>query len=71
MASGLTAMEAWAGRWRVQRRTTGWPGFAGTCPSRDPIAADPRDWRTGAGQALMAVVLDALHSTGYAEPIAL
>jgi GNAT superfamily N-acetyltransferase len=55
-------------------------GFAGICPSRDPveaalgeldtIAVDPRDWRTGVDRALMAVALDALRGTGYAEAIA-
>ena len=54
-------------------------GFAGICSSRDPletglgeldtIAVDPRDWRTGAGRALMTVALDALRGAGYAEAI--
>jgi N-acetylglutamate synthase-like GNAT family acetyltransferase len=54
-------------------------GFAGICPSRDPveaglgeldtIAVDPWDWRTGVGRALMAVALDTLRGTGYAEAI--
>jgi N-acetylglutamate synthase-like GNAT family acetyltransferase len=72
----LTSTRA---RWWVAETDHRVAGLAGICPSRDPIAAglgeldtiavDPRDWRTGVGRALMAVVLDALRSTGYAEAI--
>ena len=60
---------------------TGHPvaGFAGICPSRDPveaglgeldtIAVDPRDRRAGAGRAPMAVARDTLRGTGYTEAI--
>jgi N-acetylglutamate synthase-like GNAT family acetyltransferase len=72
----LTSARA---RWWVAEVDRRVAGFAGICPSRDPVAADlgeldtiavdPRDWRTGVGRALMTVALNALRSTGYAEAI--
>jgi N-acetylglutamate synthase-like GNAT family acetyltransferase len=78
--------ERWTGeitstraRWWVAETDHRLVGFAGICPSRDPVAArlgeldtiavDPRDWRTGVGRALMTVALTALRSTGYTEAI--
>lgn len=79
--------ERWTGeltsaraRWWVAEADRRVAGFAGICPSRDPvtadvgeldtIAVDPRDWHAGVGRALMTVALNALRSTGYAEAIA-
>jgi GNAT superfamily N-acetyltransferase len=66
-------------RWWVAQTGRRVAGFAGVCPSRDPverglgeldtIAVDPRDWRTGVGRALMTVALDALRRAGCAEAI--
>ena len=54
-------------------------GFAGICPSRDPIdsglgeldtiAVHPSRWRSGAGRALMAVAIEHLIIDGYQEAI--
>lgn len=54
-------------------------GFAGICPSRNPIdevigeldtiAVSPRCWRRGVGRALMAKALTFLETDGYREAI--
>ena len=79
-------VEQWAGeltsgpvRWWVAETQGRVAGFAGICPSRDPvqaglgeldtIAVNPAHWRTGVGRALMTVALDALRGDGYAEAI--
>ena len=65
--------------WWVATRNESIVGFAGICPSRDPvdpqlgelntIAVDPEHWRTGVGAALMARVLEQLVADGYPEAI--
>ncbi len=74
--SELTSGRA---QWWVAETDGRVAGFAGICPSRDPvqaglgeldtIAVDPPDWRTGVGTALMTAALDALHGARYAEAI--
>jgi GNAT superfamily N-acetyltransferase len=54
-------------------------GFAGICPSRDPvdpelgeldtIAVDPDRWRSGVGRALMEVALEGLSADGYRRAV--
>ena len=62
-------------RWWVAVRGTRIAGFAGICPSRDPvdpelgeldtIAVDALAWRTGVGTMLMATALSWLCADGY------
>jgi GNAT superfamily N-acetyltransferase len=66
-------------RWWVATVDDGIAGFAGICPSRDPIdpqlgeldtiAVAPAWWRRGIGRELMAVALDALRANGYHEAV--
>ena len=62
-------------RWWVAVRGARVVGFAGICPSRDPvdpqlgeldtIAVDPPAWRTSVGTELMATALQWLRADGY------
>ncbi|MDP9333056.1 MAG: GNAT family N-acetyltransferase [Actinomycetota bacterium] len=66
-------------RWWVAEIDAKVAGFAGICPSRDPvdsglgeldtIAVHPSRWRSGVGRALMAVVIKHLIVDGYQEAI--
>jgi len=66
-------------RWWVTEIDAKVAGFAGICPSRDPIdsglgeldtiAVHPSRWRSGAGRALMAVAIEHLIIDGYQEAI--
>jgi GNAT superfamily N-acetyltransferase len=85
---GLTNMEVtrWStdlvdgrARWWVAEADGAVLGFAGVCPSRDPIdpelgeldtiAVDPDQWRSGVGSALMKVALEALAEDGYRKAV--
>jgi GNAT superfamily N-acetyltransferase len=62
-------------RWWVAELEGQAAGFAGVCPSRDPvdpelgeldtIAVDPQQWRSGVGRALMTEALRRLREDGY------
>lgn len=66
-------------RWWVAEVGGGVAGFAGICPSRDPveralgeldtIAVRPAQWRMGIGRALMATALRQLAADGYEAAI--
>jgi N-acetylglutamate synthase-like GNAT family acetyltransferase len=66
-------------RWWVAEVDGKIAGFAGICPSRDPIdpslgeldtiAVDPPCWRMGIGRKLMPLVLKHLVADGYKEAI--
>jgi GNAT superfamily N-acetyltransferase len=66
-------------RWWVAEEDGHVVGFAGVCPSRDPIdpelgeldtiAVDPGRWRSGVGRALMKVALEALAEDGYRKAV--
>lgn len=66
-------------RWWVAEDERQVVGFAGICPSRDPIdpelgeldtiAVDPPRWRSGVGRALMRVALEALAEDGYRKAV--
>ena len=66
-------------RWWVMELSGIVAGFAGICPSRDPIdpalgeldtiAVDPIYWRMGIGRELMSITLRYLASDGYQEAI--
>ena len=66
-------------RWWVAETDEVVVGFAGICPSRDPIdpavgeldtiAVDPVRWRAGIGRTLMMTALEHLAGDGYREAI--
>jgi GNAT superfamily N-acetyltransferase len=66
-------------RWFVAELEGSVVGFAGICPSRDPIEASlgeldtiavmPAHWRGGIGRALMSVAVAHLTADGYREAI--
>ena len=66
-------------RWWVAERGGECVGFAGVCPSRDPvdpqlgeidtIAVEPAAWRSGVGRALLEAAVRALADHGYAQAI--
>ncbi|MFI7066209.1 GNAT family N-acetyltransferase [Kribbella sp. NPDC050124] len=72
------ARDLAVGRWWVAELDGTIAGFAGICPSRDPvdprlgeldtIAVDPPYWRTGVGTSLMHTALEAL-AADYPEAI--
>jgi len=71
--------EPWPHRWWVAELERGVAGFAGICPSRDPvdptlgeldtIAVAPDCWRRGVGRTLMAQALAFLARDGYREAL--
>ncbi len=75
-AAGLVDGRA---RWFLAADEDATVGFAGVCPSRDPvdpglgeldtIAVDPAHWRTGVGRTLMEAAVDSLREDGYARAI--